>query len=133
MVISSTVFDLTNERTAAYDAVNRVGGFPVMSEKTMEAQSTNSLTSCLSKVTESEIYVLILGLYCWQPEGKESITELEYQTARSKGLTVIVINTNYAKEDLQKEFERRVLRKTKNECAIKQMKLILKVLKLSFL
>ena len=34
--ISSTVFDLTNERTAAYNAVNKVGGFPVMSEKTMD-------------------------------------------------------------------------------------------------
>ena len=80
--ISSTVFDLTNERTAAYNAVNRVGGFPVMSEKTMEAQSTDSLTACLSKVMESDIYVLILGCrYGWQPEGKESITELEYQTA----------------------------------------------------
>lgn len=79
--ISSTVFDLTNERTAAYNAVNKVGGFPVMSEKTMEAQSTDSLTACLSKVTESDIYVFILGgRYGWQPEGKESITEMEYQT-----------------------------------------------------
>lgn len=77
--ISSTVFDLANERTAAYNAVNKVGGFPVMSEKTMEAQSTDSLTACLSKVMESDIYVLILGSrYGWQPEGKESITELEY-------------------------------------------------------
>lgn len=54
--ISSTVFDLTNERTAAYNAVNKVGGFPVMSEKTMEAQSTDSFTACLSKVMELDIY-----------------------------------------------------------------------------
>lgn len=107
--ISSTVLDLTNERTAAYNAVNKVGGFPVMSEKTMEAQSTDSLTACLSKVMESDIYVLILGSrYGWQPEGKESITELEYQTARSKNIPVLVINTSYPKEQLQKEFERRV-------------------------
>ena len=117
--ISSTVFDLTNERTAAYNAVNKIGGFPVMSEKTMEAQSTDSLTACLSKVMESDIYVLILGSrYGWQPEGKESITELEYQTARNKSIPILVINTNYPKENLQKEFESRVesnyFRKTVN-------------------
>ena len=81
--ISSIVFDLINERTAAYNAVNKVGGFPVISEKTMEAQSTDSLNACLSKAMESDTYILILGSrYDWQPEGKESITELEYQTER---------------------------------------------------
>ncbi|MCR9063831.1 MAG: DUF4062 domain-containing protein [Cytophagales bacterium] len=107
--ISSTIWDLPNERTAAYNAVNKVGGFPVMSEKTMEAQSTDSLTACLSKVMESDIYVLILGgRYGWQPEDKESITELEYQTARSQNIPILVINTTYTKEQLQKEFEGRV-------------------------
>lgn len=107
--ISSTVLDLANERTAAYNAVNKVGAFPVMSEKTMEAQSVNSLDVCISKVMESDIYVLILGgRYGWQPEGKESITELEYQTARSLNIPVLVINTTYQKEPLQKEFESRV-------------------------
>ncbi len=118
--ISSTVFDLTNERTAAYNAVNKVGGFPVMSEKTMEAQSTDSLTACLSKVMESDIYVLIIGSrYGWQPEGKESITELEYLTAQSKNIPILVINTTYPKEPLQKAFEGRVepnyFRKTVND------------------
>ncbi|MCW5886453.1 MAG: DUF4062 domain-containing protein [Candidatus Kapabacteria bacterium] len=107
--ISSTIWDLPNERTAAYNAVNKVGGFPVMSEKTMEAQSTDSLTACLSKVMESDIYVLILGgRYGWQPEGKESITEMEYQTARSQNIPILVINTAYPKEPLQQEFEGRV-------------------------
>lgn len=107
--ISSTIWDLPNERTAAYNAVNKMGAFPIMSEKTMEAQSTDSLTACLSKVMVSDIYVLILGgRYGWQPEGKESITELEYQTARNQKIPIIVINTIYTKELLQKEFERRV-------------------------
>jgi len=118
--ISSTIWDLTNERTAAYNAVNKVGALPVMSEKTMEAQSTDSLTACLSKVMESDIYVLILGgRYGWQPLGKESITELEYQTARTKNIPVLVINTIYTKEPLQLEFEGRVertyFRKTVND------------------
>jgi len=107
--ISSTVIDLPNERKAAYSAVEKVGGFPVMSEFTMEAQSTDSLTACLSKVMESDIYVLILGgRYGWQPEGKESITEMEYQTARSKGVPIFIFNTTYPKDNLQQGFESRV-------------------------
>ena len=91
-----------------------------MSEKTMEAQTTDSLTACLSKVMESDIYVLILGSrYGWQPEGKESITELEYLTARSQNIPVLVINTTYPKEPLQMKFEGRVepnyFRKTVND------------------
>ncbi len=118
--ISSTIMDLPNERKAAYRAVEKAGGFPLMSEFTMEAQSTDSLTACLSKVLESDIYVLILGArYGWQPEGNESITELEYDTARGKNIPVIVINTTYPKEQLQKVFEQKVepnyFRKTVND------------------
>lgn len=107
--ISSTIVDLPNERRAALKAVEKAGGFPVMSEYTMEAVSTNSVSACLSKVMESDIYVLIIGgRYGWQPEGKESITELEYQTAQSCNIPILVINTAYPKEQLQKEFESKV-------------------------
>jgi hypothetical protein len=107
--ISSTIVDLPNERKAALKAVEKVGGFPIMSEYTMEAQSIDSLTACLSKVMESDLYVLILGgRYGWQPENKESITELEYQTARSCNIPILVINTTYTKESLQKDFEGKV-------------------------
>lgn len=101
--------DLPSERKAALKAVEKVGGFPLMSEFTMEAQSTDSLTACLNKVMESDIYVLVLGSrYGWQPEGKESITEMEYQTARDNNIPVLVFNTTHPKEPLQKEFENRV-------------------------
>lgn len=81
----------------------------MMSEFTMKAQSTDSLTACLSKVMESDIYVLILGRrYGWQLEGKESITEMEYQTARSKTIPVFIFNTTYPKYNLQQGFESRV-------------------------
>ncbi len=101
--------DLPNERKAALKAVEKAGGFPLMSEFTMEAQSTDSLTACLDKVKSSDIYVLILGgRYGWQPEGKESITELEYQTALANKLPVLVFNTTFPKEPLQKQFEGRV-------------------------
>lgn len=118
--ISSTVLDLPSERVAAFNAVTKVGGFPVMSEKTMESQSTDSLTACLTKVMGSDIYVLILGSrYGWRPKEKESITELEYLTAKNKGIPILVINTTYPKEPLQEDFERRVeqsyFRKTVND------------------
>lgn len=107
--ISSTIQDMPSERKAALKAVEKIGGFPVMSEYTMEAQSTDSVTACISKVMESDIYVLILGgRFGWQPESKESITELEYNAARSINIPVLVINTTYPKEQLQKEFEGKV-------------------------
>lgn len=107
--ISSTIEDLPNERKAALKAVEKVGGYPIMSEISMEAQSTDSLTACLSKVKESDIYVLILGgRFGWQPIGKESITELEYQTALECNLPILVFNTIYHKEPLQEDFELKV-------------------------
>jgi hypothetical protein len=107
--ISSTIYDLPNERKAAFNAVSKVGAFPVMSEITIEAQNTDSLTTCLNKVKESDIYILILGgRYGWQPEGKESITELEFQTAKNCNLPIFIFNTIYPKDELQKEFEKRV-------------------------
>ncbi|GHT28305.1 hypothetical protein FACS189432_06060 [Bacteroidia bacterium] len=104
--ISSTVNDMPSERQAAYNAVTKVGAFPVMCEFTMTAQNADSVTACLSMVGESDIYVLILGgKYGWQPYGKESITELEYQTAIERKLPIFIFNTTYAKDDLQKQFE----------------------------
>lgn len=80
-----------------------------MSEHTIEAQSTDSLTACLEKVKEADIYVLILGgRHGWQPDNKESITELEYQTALACKVPILVFNTSYPKEQLQKQFESKV-------------------------
>ena len=107
--ISSTINDLPNERKGALKAVEKAGGFPMMSEFTIEAQSNDSLSTCLSKVMESDIYILILGgRYGWQQKGKESITELEYNTALSSHLPILVFNTMYDKEPLQKQFEAKV-------------------------
>jgi len=107
--ISSTIADLPNERTAALKAVEQAGGFPIMSEITMEAQNKDSVSACMDQVIESDIYVLILGgRYGWQPDGKESITEMEYLTALEFEKPILVYNTTYEKEDLQKEFTKRV-------------------------
>jgi len=100
---------MPSERKAALKAVEKIGGFPVMSEFTIEAQSTDSLTACLSNVMESDLYVLILGgRYGWQPNGSESITEMEFQTAKNSNIPILVFNTTYPKEQLQKTFESKV-------------------------
>lgn len=107
--ISSTILDLPSERKAALKAVEHSGGFPIMSEFTMEAQSNDSVTACLDKVKNSDIYVLILGgKYGWRPFDRESITELEYQTAIKHKLSILAYNTTYPKEPLQIEFEKKV-------------------------
>jgi hypothetical protein len=94
---------------AANKAILKVNALPVMSETTIGAQDSDSLTTCLNKVKESDIYILILGgRYGWQPNGKESITELEYQIAKSINLSIYVFNTLYPKEPLQEEFKKRV-------------------------
>ena len=107
--VSSTIEDLPNERYTAYNTILKAGAFPVMSEMTIGAQNADSLTTCLNKIKESDIYILILGgRYGWQPNGKESITEIEFQTARECNLPIFVFNTTYPKEELQKEFQKRI-------------------------
>ena len=107
--VSSTILNLPNERKAAFNAIQKAGAFPIMSEKTIEAQNANSLTTCLDKVKESNVYILILsGNYGWQPKNKESITELEFMTAKNYYIPIFVFNTTYPKDELQKNFEKRV-------------------------
>jgi hypothetical protein len=107
--ISSTVNNMPSERRAAYNAVLKLNAFPVMCEFTMTAQNADSVTTCLRMVKESDIYVLILGgTFGWQPYGKESITELEYQAAIEHKIPVFIFNTTYPKDDMQKRFEARV-------------------------
>lgn len=107
--VSSTIFDMPNERKAAFEALRNIGAIPIMSEYTMEAVSADSVTACLNKVRESDMYVLIVGgRYGWQPYGQESITELEYNTALENKLPIIVFNTTYHKEDAQERFFKKV-------------------------
>ncbi|MCB0747821.1 MAG: DUF4062 domain-containing protein [Ignavibacteriae bacterium] len=107
--ISSTIKDMPNERIAALDAIKQIGGEPIMSEFTFTAQASDSVSLCLDYVKTSDIYVLIIsGKFGWQPFGKESITELEFNTAQNNNIPIIVFNTKYDKEDKQKEFTNKV-------------------------
>ena len=106
---SSTINDLTNERIAVFRGISEVPAFPIMSDKTFNAMDKNSFEACLSKVKESNIYVLILGgKYGFEYEGK-SITEWEYETALTLKVPILVFNLPYTeKEEKQKLFIKKV-------------------------
>lgn len=107
--IGSTIKDMPSERAAALQAVTQVGGIPVMSEFTINAQNSDSVTACLDKVRSSNFYILILGgSYGWQPNGDLSITEMEYLTAQENNIPTLVFNTTHEKEALQEAFSKRV-------------------------
>src|ERR1051326_308815 len=107
--VSSTIYDLPNERTAALQAVQQLGADAIMSEFSINAQNNNSVDTCLEKVRASDLYILILGgKYGWQPFGDKSITEMEYMAAQEKNIPILVFNTPYDKEISQQEFSRQV-------------------------
>ena len=107
--VSSTIKDMPSERKAALLAIQDIGGEPIMSDYTINAQSKDSVKTCLEKVRESDFYILVLGgVYGWRPFGDKSITELEYQTAQDNNKPTLVFNTSPTKDKLQEEFSLRV-------------------------
>lgn len=100
---------MPNEREAALQAVKTVGGDPIMSEYTINAQNADSVNTCLDKVKGSDLYILVLGgVYGWRPFNDKSITEMEFLAAQENNIPTLVFNTDYQKEELQKEFANRV-------------------------
>lgn len=107
--VSSTVYDLPNERAAAKKAIEQLQAIPVMSEYTMNAVDKPSVQACVDAVSNSDFYILILGArYGWVLENGISITELEYDTAFKNGIPIFVFNTPYEKEDNQEKFAKKV-------------------------
>ncbi|HPE58009.1 MAG TPA: DUF4062 domain-containing protein [Bacteroidales bacterium] len=103
--VSSTVFDLPNEREAAKRAIEKLPAIPIMSEYTMNAVDKPSIQACVDEVKNSDFYILILGgRYGWKLENGVSITELEYDTAYKEGIPIFVFNTNYEKDEQQQIF-----------------------------
>jgi len=107
--VSSTITDLPNEREAAFRGISEVPAIPIMSDKTFNAMDKSSLDACISKVRESNIYLLILGgKYGFEYESK-SITEWEYETANKLKLPTLVFNLpDYEKDEKQKRFAQKV-------------------------
>lgn len=108
--ISSTLYDLHNERIATEQAVVAAQCVPRMSDKTFPAVDNNSFDNCMEEVAAADIYILILGeRYGDEYKGK-SFTEWEYERAVALDKPRIVFTLPYLKnrDDKQKEFASRV-------------------------
>jgi hypothetical protein len=83
--ISSTYRDLREYRATVQDAL-RKSGYPVEGMELLPASPKPPLSSCISMLAKSNIYVGIIGtLYGSLPPGrKKSYTQLEYEHASQK-------------------------------------------------
>lgn len=91
VMISSTVRDLDEHRTAVTDACLRQGMFPKMMEH-LPAADDGGLAASLRLVDEADIYLAILGhRYGHIPKGKtKSITHYEYDRATQRGIPRLI-------------------------------------------
>jgi hypothetical protein len=102
--VSSTIIDLPSERKASQRAIKKIPAIPSMSEITFEAQNKDSITLCVNKVEECDIYILILGgRFGWEIKDGISITKLEYETAKKNKKPIFVFNLIYVTKDKKQE------------------------------
>lgn len=88
--ISSTYLDLKDYRTAAYDIITSEGYFPAGMENFI-ATSNDPETYIKNVIDESDYYILLIGQRYGSLVNNSSIsfTEMEYEYAKKKGLTIL--------------------------------------------
>ncbi len=103
--ISSTITDLTDERTTAAKAVHKMHLDAALLED-MGAMPFSSLEASLLYASQADIYILIFGeRYGYIPDGEtQSVTELEYLKAQELSIPTLV----YVKEMATREPEEEV-------------------------
>jgi hypothetical protein len=91
VMISSTFLDLPVHREKTLQACNRLG-FHTNAMELTTATDRTTLTQSMKMVSESKIYILILGFrYGAIPPGKdESLTVLEFRRAQQLGLPCLI-------------------------------------------
>lgn len=109
-MVSSTISDLPSEREAAYRAIRSLGSMyePLMSEKTFGALNKPSKEACIDTVKKCDYYILIIGArygYIYDEDSGESVTKLEWRTAKDDDKPMLVFVSNDKKEPLQEEFK----------------------------
>jgi len=112
--ISSTYEDLKNERKEAISTLDRIGQTIAMEK--FFASNHKSKDVCLKKLQESDAMVLIIGLRYGSIDKSEgiSITEIEYNTAKTLGLPVFVflkqqLDGNWQSEEKDEERSKKFL------------------------
>jgi hypothetical protein len=88
LYLSSTYVDLKNFRTAAANAIRRLGHVDIAMEHYV-AESRRPLSRCLKDIRIADAYIGLFGYrYGYIPEGRDcSITELEFRQAVDCGKT----------------------------------------------
>lgn len=110
-MVSSTISDLPSEREAAYRAIRSLGSMyePLMSEKTFGALNKPSKDACIDTVIKCDYFILIIGArygFIYDERNNESVTKLEWRTAKDKNKPMLVFVSKNKKEPLQEEFEK---------------------------
>src|ERR1039457_7228634 len=95
VMVSSTYSDLVHHREAAYNALHRLGFFPISMDFDSAKFGKDVIESSMEMVSKPEAYVGILShRYGGVPEDASrnpnqlSITELEYRRAHERGIPV---------------------------------------------
>ncbi len=87
--ISSTYLDNQDRRKNVQDAV-MMAGMLWHGMEIFPAASQSAVKKCLQFVKEADVLVgIIAHRYGWEPEGKISITEMEYNTAKERLMFLI--------------------------------------------
>jgi hypothetical protein len=87
--VSSTCYDLTQIRADLHDFISSIGHIPVLSDFNSFPidPDSDTLENCLSNVSRSDIFILILGgRYGFEVSDDKSITNYEYLHAKSLGI-----------------------------------------------
>jgi formylglycine-generating enzyme required for sulfatase activity len=106
--ISSTYLDNETRREAVANVILRAGMQPVGMEW-WTASARPAVDVCLAKVAECDVFVgIVAHRYGWEPPGQEkSITWLEYEAARAKGLPRLMFEIDpkvpWTQEDLDQD------------------------------
>ena len=99
--LSSTFSDLKNHREILLDTFRKFQ-LPCIAMEDFGARPKNSLEECIKAVQQANIFVLIIGTkYGTCPDGKVSITELEYEAAVFNKLDVYVYLINEEKHKVK--------------------------------
>jgi tetratricopeptide (TPR) repeat protein len=100
--VSSTSNDLTDHRQKIRDVITNRKLHPIMMED-FPAISQDAVDLCKGKVEEAELFIgVYANRYGYRPNnGEKSITELEYEWAKAKGIDrlLFVLDKNYTWPD----------------------------------
>lgn len=90
--ISSTYYDLVNHRRAVWERINETLPVEIRGMEFFGARSEKPIDVCLEEVTQSDIYVGIVGMrYGSMDKSKgRSFVELEYSKAVDSGLPILI-------------------------------------------